>query len=64
MLQFNFKKWLSFWVVFILGSFAGGYINSFLGISTGTDIFGYLFGIFVPVLIIYLIWERYGQKQA
>ena len=63
-MQFDFKKFLIFLIVFIVGSFAGGYLNSFLGISPGTDIFGYLFGIFVPVLVIYLLWERFGKKQA
>jgi len=64
MMQFNFKRFLIFLVVFIGGSFAGGYVNSFLGLSGGTGIFGYFMGIFVPVLIIYLFWEHYGKKQA
>lgn len=64
MMQFNLKKFLIFLVIFAGGSFAGGYINSFLGISGGTDIFGYFIGIFVPVLIMYLLWERFGKKQA
>ena len=65
-MQFDLKKFLIFLLVFVGGSFAGGYVNSWLGIVPGSDLFSYTISIFVPVLIIYVVWQYYAasKKQA
>lgn len=63
-MQFNLKRFLVFFAVVMGGSIGGAYVNSWLGIGEGTGWIAYAFYMFMPVLVIYILWEWWASKKV
>ena len=62
-MRFDLKELFVFFIVFIIGSWIGNWINSVFNLQP-KDMLSTILVMFVPVVVIYLIWKNFGQKVA
>ena len=61
-MQFNIKELIIMFIVFLVGTWIGGWINDAIGISPTGDFVTVLIYAFIPFAVFYLIWKNYGRK--
>jgi len=59
----SFSEALMFALVVFFGGIIGNWIVSILGLSGG-DIITQALVFLIPVLVIYVIWKKWGEKAA
>ncbi|RLI00219.1 hypothetical protein DRO19_00170 [Candidatus Bathyarchaeota archaeon] len=62
-MKFDLKELIVFFVVFVIGSWIGNWVNSMFNLQPN-DMLSTILVMFVPVLIIYLLWKNFGEKAA
>ena len=61
--ELSFSEALMFALVVFFGGIIGNWIVSILGLSGG-DIITQALVFLIPVLVIYVIWKKWGEKAA
>jgi len=61
--KLSFMEALMFALVVFFGGIIGNWIVSLLGLSGG-DIITQALVFLIPVLVIYVIWKKWGEKAA
>ena len=62
-MKFDLKELIVFFVVFVIGSWIGNWINSAFNLQPN-DMLSTILVMFVPVVVIYLLWKNFGEKAA
>lgn len=63
-MKFNLGEVLILFIVFLISTWIGGWINSIFGLSPTGEFWQTLLYTFVPFLIFYLIWKNWIQKRG
>lgn len=61
-LAINYKELLVAFFLYLISVWIGGYINSAIGLTAGGDLLRTLAFSFVPFLVFWIVWKKFGPK--